>query len=576
MRYVVGWGWLTWDTVCWHRDREDIRLRAQVDAMMETLRDRLLDQPKEQTTDERRRVEALKTHYHRSNHTSRVTSMLREARGKPGMQMQTGEFDRDPWLFNCTNGTVDLRTGELREHRREDYLTLASEVAYVPDAQHDVWTRFLFETTGGDAELCAYMQHAAGYSLTGSTREKVLFFGYGPTDAGKGTFVDALLSAMGEYGKVADFGTFLDRRDHPGGARDDLADLRGARLVVSQEMKQGEKLAEGLVKTLTGGEQVKARHLYQEGFTFRPAFKLWLMANDPPQVRDDDEALWNRMRRIPFQYRVPPHLVDPSIKATFQDDPEARSAVLAWMVAGCLAWQREGLATPASVAASTATYRREMDPLAEWIEECCVVAEDVWTVSAELWQNYETWTGGRPPMTQDAFGKRLNGRGWTVHVRRIGGKLARVRLGIGLLTSEYREFSQSPVTPVAPVTPVTGDDGEDVSEDVLQSPVTPVTSDRPDGEPVTPSENLNLDVTRVTGVTGNSLLYVNVKEKEKEVYIYNKRGEPVTPVTRVTGENQYRTMPGTVCEVEGCSEPCIDVDTLCAAHYAVAKERGWL
>ena len=273
---------------------------------------------------------------------------------------------------------------------------------------------FLETTTGGDAELAAFLRRAAGYTLTGDTGEEVLFFAHGREATGKSTFLEALKATLGDYAKTSDFETFVAHRGESG-PRADVARLMGARMVASLEVDEGKRLAEGLVKQLTGGDTVAARFLYRESFEFRPAFKLWLAANARPRVSADDGALWRRILQVPFVEQVPERERDPELKRHLTTDPQARSAILAWAVRGCLEWQRDGLGVPQRVRDYTAEYRAENDPVAEWLAACCRLEPEAVTAAGDLRSSYEAWAerNGEKAISAKALGSALRARGCT-------------------------------------------------------------------------------------------------------------------------------------------------------------------
>ena len=372
----------------------------------------------------------------RSEGEGRIRSMVSLAESEPKIPITTVQLDAEPWLLNCLNGTIDLRTGLLREHRRADLLTKLAPVEYDPSARLDLWERVLDEATNGDAEFKAFLQRTAGYAATGDTSEEVLFFVHGPEATGKSTYLEALKAAFGEYAATADFESFLARRES-GGPRNDIARLAGARFVASIEVDEGKRLAEGLIKMLTGGDTVSARFLYREAFEFRPSFKLFLAANHAPAVRDDDAAMWRRILRVPFEHSVPKEKRDPKVKATLRDPSVAGPAILAWAVRGCLDWQRNGLGVPPVVERATQAYREAMDPLTDFLEDCCVMAPGAWVSSADLRKAYEDWGRengeGRDLLKGKAFGERLRGRGCKDERRAYKGAQARGWAGIGLV-----------------------------------------------------------------------------------------------------------------------------------------------
>ncbi len=220
-------------------------------------------------------------------------------------------------------------------------------------------------------------------------------------------------AALGEYATTAEFETFLRRRGDAG-IRNDIARLAGARMVISVEVDEGKALAEGLIKTPTGGDTVTARFMYHEAFEFRPRFKLWLAANSRPRVRADDGAMWRRIVQVPFTNTIPESEQDATLKARFRSDPEIRAAILAWAVQGCLEWQQRGLELPARVRDYTAEYRAENDPLAEWIDDECQLGATLWTSAKELRSAYELWcedAGTKPIDGSRPWGNALKAHG---------------------------------------------------------------------------------------------------------------------------------------------------------------------
>jgi putative DNA primase/helicase len=406
LRYVPAWRvWLVWDGKRWKRDDTQQAERWADDVI------RSLYAEAAQITDSAKRQE-LAEWARRSESAHAQEAMLRTA--EKFVAIAPGQLDSDPMLFNVLNGTLNLQTGKLRPHRREDLLTKIAGAKYLAGATQPVWTRFLREATGGNRQLAAFLARAVGYSLTGDTGEEKLFFVHGPTATGKSTFLEAVKSAMGEYAASADFETFLSKPTG-GGIRNDIARLAGARFVASLEMEDGRKLAEGLVKQLTGGDTIAARFLYAESFEFRPQFKLWLAANSEPKADDSDGALWRRILRVPFDREIPKDKRDPEIKKTLRDDPEARAAILAWAVKGLRAWRKTGLGVPPVVEKATEAYRRRQNPLSEFVEARCEATAGAWISSANLRLAYEIWAQGNDEakLSGKEFAKHLTSLGFT-------------------------------------------------------------------------------------------------------------------------------------------------------------------
>lgn len=440
LRYVPAWGtWLIWDHQRWARDETgEIERRAKQTA--EALITEAISEP-----DDERRKKRFKFAYD-SQSRARITSMISLARTEPTIPVVPGDLDADPWAFNVANGTIDLRTGTLHPHNPAQLITKLAPVHYDPDAYHDLWERFLHDATGKDQQLIDFLQRAVGYSLTGSTSEEVLFFVHGPAASGKSTFDDAIETTLGDYASRADFETFLARNAAPGAARADIARLVGARFVNSVEVDEGARLAEGLVKTLTGGDVITTRYLYQDYFEFRPQFKLWLVANHAPKVRHGDEAMWRRILRIPFEHPIPKAQRDPAIKAALRNPDVAGPAILAWAVDGCLAWQHDGLQIPDVVTRATDAYRADMDPLGDFLEDRCIFETSLWVSGDRLREEYEQWArvnGLRKTLSPNAFHDVLLEHGATPERRRIEleGKRTQRRVwsGIGLRDWDARD-----------------------------------------------------------------------------------------------------------------------------------------
>jgi putative DNA primase/helicase len=426
VRYVYAWRtWLVWDETRWQRDAGALVMRR---AKM-TARRLYAEAAQEPDDEERKRIVAWAK---LSESEPRLRAMLLLAQSEPGMAVTPDQLDRDPFLLNCLNGTLELRTGHLRPHRRDDLLTKLTAAPYAPEASHPVWEACLTRLLP-DASLRSFIQRVAGYCLTGSVAEEKLFIVHGPAAGGKSTLLGALRRTWGDYATTCDFSTFAVRRPD-GGPREDLARLHGARLVVSSEVRDGTRVAEGLVKTWTGGDPVVARRLYEPSFEFIPQFKLVVAANDRPRVRDDDDAIWRRIVEVPFRESLPVAERDPSVKRTLMDPTEAGAAILAWAAAGATAWFAEGLGSAPDVDTATADYRQAMDPLRDFFAEVCVFIPTGEALASMLRSAYETWcrdTGVRFPVSTREFAARLQARGC---VKRKGTDGVRVWRGVRLRT----------------------------------------------------------------------------------------------------------------------------------------------
>ena len=429
LRYCWTWGkWLAWDGRRWNiaKGQELARKLA-----LQAVRGIQRDAAKAESVEDKDR---LFTFGLRSERQSNLLAMLAAAQATDPFPTYAEDFDRDLMLFNCRNGTINLTTGELRKHDPADLITKLCPVDYEPEATFPMWEDFLWQAMDNFPELVGFLQRAVGYCLTGLTSEKKLFFIHGPKDTGKSTFLEAVKAVFGDYGHTTSFETFL-RRDHAGGVRNDIAQLCGARLVVSNEVEDGKRLAEGIVKTLTGGDTIRARFLYSEGFEFIPQFKLFLAANHAPRVDDRDAAIWRRILRIRFEHSIPEWQQDPKIKATLGDPKVAGPAILAWAVQGCLKWQTEGLEVPLSIRSATEAYRHENDPLREFLQDNCIVSEAATVPVKTLRKGYEDWcdeNGVKFSISARNFNDRLRELGCEARPTRYADKVCKCWHGIGL------------------------------------------------------------------------------------------------------------------------------------------------
>ena len=265
----------------------------------------------------------------RSLDYQRISNLLKLAQSHRAIAAE--QLDTDPWLLNCQNGTLDLKTGELRQHDLNDLITRILPVDHNLNAECPTWERFLQEITDNDSELVNYLKRVVGYALTGNTSEHCMFLLYGTGANGKSTFLNVLKDLLGPFAKQAQADSLMVRRSE--GARTDIARLAGARLVITSESETNHKLAEGLVKQITGGDTVTARHLYQEEFEFAPQFKLFLATNRRPNIEGTDEGIWRRIHLIPFEVTIPADKRDKTLPDKLQGELEG---VLAWAVRGCL------------------------------------------------------------------------------------------------------------------------------------------------------------------------------------------------------------------------------------------------
>jgi putative DNA primase/helicase len=373
------------------------------------------------------KLQATLRHCTRWESAGRVEASLQMLQSEPGIPVLPDDLDKSPWLLNVDNGTIDLRTGELRPHKQEDYLTKLIPVRFDPAAECPLWKKCLDTWMMGNRDLIAYLQRVAGYSLTGDVSEQVVFLHHGGGDNGKTTFANVLLDLMGEYGRFAVNDLLLQRSGEA--HLTERADLAGRRFVLCSEIDEGRKLAESLTKSLSGGEKLSARRMRQDLFQIEPTWKIHLAANHKPIIRGTDHAIWRRIRLIPWNCKI---TADQKIQDLNHRLMEEAEGILAWAVAGCLAWRKVRLSDPPEVLTATNEYRDEQDGLTTFISENCTKHPDLRTTPAALLDAFHKWAGDKT-MTASRLKGEMEKRGFTY--KKSNG--ARFFSGIGLDSSNF-------------------------------------------------------------------------------------------------------------------------------------------
>jgi putative DNA primase/helicase len=398
LRFTAALGWLVWDGKRWRRDDTGAVDRCAKKAVRS-----IWDEARAASSKEEQ--EALASWAIRSQNRARIEAAVALAKSEPEVAASADDFDRDPWLLNVVNGTIDLRTGELRAHGREDLLTKLAPVAYDPRAEAPRWQAFLGQVQP-DPEARQFLARYAGYCLTGEMGEQVFAVHHGGGSNGKGVYSDTLLAVFGDYAGVTPYATFVQRR--PDAPTNDLAALRGARLIIASEPNEGVRLDEGAVKAITGEDPMTARFHYREFFTFRPTCKLVLTGNHRPRIRGTDHAMWRRVLLVPWPVTV--MNPDKDLRRRLRDE---LPGILRWAVAGCLAWQREGLRAPGVVRAAVEEYRESEDHVGRFILDRCRLGSALVVSSKDLRTEYEAWAEeeGEEPLSARSLGGKLSDRG---------------------------------------------------------------------------------------------------------------------------------------------------------------------
>ncbi|MCG6533979.1 MAG: phage/plasmid primase, P4 family, partial [Syntrophales bacterium LBB04] len=313
-------------------------------------------------------ADIISKHAKRSENIQRINAIISLAEPLPDISIPPSQLDSDTFLFNCQNGTVNLRNGELQPHSPDNFITKISPVVFDEKAECLLFLKFLNRIFNDNSNLISYIQRVLGYSLTGDTGEQCFFILYGTGANGKSTLIELFRFLMNDYACHTESSTFLIKKNQT--INNDVARLQGSRFVSCVEFEHGKSLAESLIKQATGGDKLTGRFLFCEYFEFDPTFKLFIATNHKPNIQGIDEGIWRRIRLIPFDEFIPENERDPKLLDKLKKE---LPGIFNWLLQGCLDWQqKKGLGDPTEVSNSTKEYREEMDTLGDFIAECCI------------------------------------------------------------------------------------------------------------------------------------------------------------------------------------------------------------
>lgn len=414
--YTDAFGWLAFTGTHWNTETAEAQVHA---AIVDTLKARSIAAIRAEND------KLLQASTPSAKHTRDTLYHFRHMQ-----TVSSGEFDQEPHLLNCQNGVIDLRTGDLAAHERSNRFTYCLPVGYEPGAQSDLWQNLLLDWFQQNHELALYVQRAMGYTVTGATKEECLFYAYGPGRAGKGTFVNTVAELLGsQLARGLKFDALTDGARDPQNFR--LAPLRTVRMVAASESKKAERLDEGLVKQITGRDQVDAALKHRDSFSFIPQFKLWIMSNHPPRGDVEDASFWGRIRLISF-VKSYQGTEDTAIKDALRA-PDNRRGLLTWLVIGAQKWYATGLQTPPQVFQSVQKVRDEQDTVGMWLLESTEDNPAIDTLLDDVYRSYTEWcsdNGTRHPYTKHVLAQRLAARGYVTERRRLGSERARIVNGL--------------------------------------------------------------------------------------------------------------------------------------------------
>ena len=353
--------------------------------------------------------------------------MLSTAMNLKPIETTIEEYDRNQLLAGVRNGTLELSTGEFRESKREDYISLQFNVEYDQEARAPRWESFLDEVFAGDKELISYIQRAVGYSLTGDTGEQVMFMLYGKGANGKSVFLEIISCLMGDYAANTPFSTFeVTKRNE---ASNDLAALKGKRIVTAIETNEDRRLDEARVKSVTGGDRITCRFLFAEYFSYTPHFKIWMAVNHKPLIKGTDRGIWRRVILVPFtknfEGRADKELVS-KLKAELP-------GILNWALKGLKEWKQNDLGTAKAIEAASDEYRQESDLVQQWLDEETTLDATETTPCYDAYSYFVQWCKhrGYPTWSNNSFGRAMTEKGF---VRKSNGK---TREYVGLKAEPY-------------------------------------------------------------------------------------------------------------------------------------------
>lgn len=445
LRYVGAWRkWLAWDGRRWQLDTDALAMhyavettRVMLNEASQALHDLVERIKREGLTDELKdlKAEADKDFAHaaQSQAARKLASMLTVTSSFRQLATRQDHLDTDPWMLNCGNGTLDLRTGKLFPHMRSELITLVTPIAYDEDAKCPTWDAFL-ERVQPAAGMRAYIQRLAGYTLTGVTTEQCLAFHHGSGANGKSTFLATLHQLVGDYGTAAHPRLIFRSRGDGDRHLTERASLFRKRFVTCPETSEAMGWDEGTVKDLTGDDLITCRRMREDEWTYRPTHKLHIAGNERPIVRATDDGFWRRMHLVPWAVTIPAHERDQGLAAKLHDE---LPGILAWAVRGTDEWRKNRLAPPADVLAATEAYRSASDTGGLFLRAACELEDAATTSKKDFREAYEAWSReqGYEPLGARRMAEVLRRHGVQESTAREGMRVVTAWRGVRLVVS---------------------------------------------------------------------------------------------------------------------------------------------
>lgn len=399
--------WMLYDKIKWIYDNSGI-IYHLIDKSVEAMqaeKEWYIQQDKENNDENQTRFKTWEKHYKKSRSNNSKKALEKEVQHY--VPITPNNLDRHKMLLNSPTGVIDLNDFSVRKATPKDYFTKSVNANFDKNAKCPLWDKFLERIFDGDKDLIRYVQKVIGYSLTGSTAEQCAFFLYGTGRNGKSTFLDVIRELFGDYARNIQPETIMIKNNN--GINSDIARLKGARLVTTVEPNEGLRLNEGLLKQLTGGDIITARKLYAEEFEFKAEFKLWMATNHKPIIRGTDLGIWRRVHMIPFTVVIPENEVDKQLTDKLLKELDG---IFLWALRGLAMYSKEGLEKPTAVQQAVDEYKKEMDVVSRFLDECTEKAFAKSVKASELYTVYVNWCkqNGEWQMPNTKFAKEIIGK----------------------------------------------------------------------------------------------------------------------------------------------------------------------
>lgn len=399
--------WMVYNGINWEADKGGYIVHKMIDDSIDKMEAEPINKDDSMTDDDFNDLVKTKSKFLNRSRNHNGKNNL-EGELKKYLVCTEETFDKKDMMLNLQNGVVDLTTGILQESKAEDFNSKVSFSEYSDTFDCPVWQGFLNDIMP-DKETQKYIQKCVGYSLTASTEEQCLFFLYGSGRNGKSVFIDTIKELAGTYAGNIQADSLMVKRSSGSGHNEDIARLKGKRLVTSSEPNEGSRLDEGMIKQLTGEDVVSASYKGLHVFEYKPKYKIWIATNHKPYIRGTDEGIWRRVKIIPFEVTIPKEKVDRKLSDKLKAE---LPGILNWAIQGVVLWQKEGLGESEEIEKASREYRREMDLLGTFLDEETEECEWESVKASELYKRFAKWAeeNHESKISSTSFGRQMGKR----------------------------------------------------------------------------------------------------------------------------------------------------------------------